>query len=194
MQRHLLTESTGRSRRYVDNDRLNGADPKGACNTGTRIRGGNSSGCKILGFSQRERTAEKSGEVADFPTQADYRFENESGSSISNSLEPEFEVNEDSIDAKIKVLTVRGDLNGLKSLLEAANPQQARLISSGIQRLESRAADVIAKELKGSVNREFPTHLRDKSVAEIYRLAREGDSAAQTARKLLTESRFKKGN
>lgn len=103
-------------------------------------------------------------------------------------------MNEDSIDAKIKVLTVRGDLNGLKSLLEAANPQQARLISSGIQRLESRAADVIAKELKGSVNREFPTHLRDKSVAEIYRLAREGDSAAQTARKLLTESRFKKGN
>ncbi|HEY6644126.1 RHS repeat-associated core domain-containing protein [Povalibacter sp.] len=174
---------------YVGNDPLNMLDPAGTCSTGSNIKGVEASGCKVLGFIRTENTKNQAGD----PTHDTADIENESGSAMPESSDSELAVHEDSIDAKIKALTVRGDVEGLKGLLEAANPQQARLISNGIQRLESRAADIIAKELKGSVNREFPTHLRDKSLNEIYRLARGGDPDAQTARKLLTDSRFKKG-
>ncbi len=61
-----------------------------------------------------------------------------------------------------------------------------------LQRLETTAADIIAAELRGSVNRVFPGRLREKTLAEILEGARNGDKACQTARKLLTDGRFLK--
>lgn len=54
------------------------------------------------------------------------------------------------------------------------------------------ASDVIAKEKKGSVRKEFPGELLDKTVEEIKKLAKEGSKAAQKAKKLLTDRRFDK--
>lgn len=99
---------------------------------------------------------------------------------------------EDSIDAKIKAYVRAGDYDGLRNLLDAASPQQVRTIQAGLTRLESTASQIISKELRGSVNRVFPAEMRDKTLAEINRLAREGNEAARTARKLLQDSRFKK--
>jgi hypothetical protein len=56
------------------------------------------------------------------------------------------------------------------------------------------ADEIISAERKGSIRREFPGEMLGKTQAEIDALARAGDRAARTARKLLTDSRFKKGN
>jgi RHS repeat-associated protein len=54
------------------------------------------------------------------------------------------------------------------------------------------AAEIIAAELKGSVNREFPSQYLGKTLAEIKKLAKCGDKPAQRALKILTDGRFKK--
>jgi hypothetical protein len=84
------------------------------------------------------------------------------------------------------------DHDELRNLLEAANPQQVRAIQAGLQRLESTASQILSKELRGSVNRVFPTEIRDKTLAELDRLAREGNEEAMAASKLLHDNRFKK--
>ena len=63
---------------------------------------------------------------------------------------------------------------------------------NALQRLRSKAGDFIARNCKGSVNKEFPSQLRDNTVEEIQNLARSGDSAAKKAIKLLTDTRFAK--
>jgi RHS repeat-associated protein len=60
------------------------------------------------------------------------------------------------------------------------------------RRLALRAIEIIAKELKGSVKSEFPSHLLDETLETIIKLAKQGDKAAQTAKKLLSDKRFKK--
>ena len=57
---------------------------------------------------------------------------------------------------------------------------------------EPTAGDIISKEKKGSINRVFPEEMRDKTRRQIEALAREGDRAARTAKKLLTDKRFNK--
>ncbi len=59
---------------------------------------------------------------------------------------------------------------------------------------DSIAQDVIAKEKKGSINREFPAEWLDKSLKEIEDAARQGDASARTAKKLLKDKRFDKGD
>jgi hypothetical protein len=54
------------------------------------------------------------------------------------------------------------------------------------------AQELIEKTRKGSVNREFPDELRDRTLEEITELAKKGDKRAQSARKLLTDKRFQK--
>jgi RHS repeat-associated protein len=54
------------------------------------------------------------------------------------------------------------------------------------------ARQIIAKYKKGSVSSQFPGEYLDESFDLIDKEARAGDSAAQTARKLLTDSRFNK--
>ena len=100
----------------------------------------------------------------------------------------------DSITAGVESAIARGDVRALQGLVEsgALNPAQSELAAAGIQRLETTAGEIIAKELKGSVLRVFPGQLRDKTLAEILAGARQGDKACQTARKLLTDGRFVK--
>ena len=57
---------------------------------------------------------------------------------------------------------------------------------------EPTAGDIISKEKKGSINRVFPGEMRGKTRSEIDELAKEGNRAARTARKLLTDKRFDK--
>ena len=120
----------------------------------------------------------------------------ESFSEVGSATEPAMEATsstvEDSIDAATKEAIRTGNYDRLKTLLDAASPDQVRVIQAGLKRLESTAEQVISKELRGSVNREFPTELRHKTLAEIYRRAREGDGVARKAKKLLEENRFKK--
>jgi len=78
-------------------------------------------------------------------------------------------------------------------LLEAVtDPKKRKLIEEGIKKLTTRADDYIAKNCKGSVNREFPGQYRDKTLEQIFKAARAGDKAARTAKKLLTDPRFLK--
>jgi hypothetical protein len=63
---------------------------------------------------------------------------------------------------------------------------------------ERTAGEIISADKKGSINRRFPGEMVDKTLAEIDAIARGSDKAAaraaKTARKLLTDRRFDKGN
>ena len=54
------------------------------------------------------------------------------------------------------------------------------------------AQDIISKEKKGSILREFPTPLLGKTLAEIEQLAKCGNKDARKAKKLLKDGRFNK--
>jgi RHS repeat-associated protein len=96
------------------------------------------------------------------------------------------------VDAAIEQAIRQGNIGELETLLEAANPEQAALLRNALQRLTSKAEQIIAKECRGSINREFPTQLRDNTLKEIMDAAKGGDSTARKALKLLNDSRFKK--
>jgi hypothetical protein len=98
------------------------------------------------------------------------------------------------IDAGIQQAAARGDVAELQAILEeaVATNEERALARSLIERLNSKATDIISKECRGSVRKEFPGEMLDKTLEQIYNLARSGDRAARTAKKLLTESRFKK--
>jgi len=100
----------------------------------------------------------------------------------------------DSFSQRIAIYIGRGDLRSLTNLYESGvlNPAQSQIARAGIERLSLTADQLIARELKASVLREFPGQLRQKTIAEIFQGAQNGDKACRTARKLLTDSRFKK--
>jgi len=54
------------------------------------------------------------------------------------------------------------------------------------------ARDIIGKEKKGAINREFPGEYLDKTMAEIERDAKQNVPNAKSAKKLLTDKRFDK--
>jgi RHS repeat-associated protein len=67
----------------------------------------------------------------------------------------------------------------------------------GFQRGEARllgktAGEIISLTKKGSINRVFPEQFRNKTLAEIEKLARTGNRAARTAIKLLKNRRYDK--
>jgi RHS repeat-associated protein len=92
------------------------------------------------------------------------------------------------LDSAIK----RGDTKAIEDMMEALGPGEQTLAKNALQRLNSKAGDIIAKECRGSINREFPSELRDKTLKEIMDAAKGGDSPARKAMKLLNDSRFKK--
>jgi len=57
---------------------------------------------------------------------------------------------------------------------------------------ERTAADIISAEKRGAINRVFPEQFRNSTLDRIRTLAQQGDRAAKTALKLLTDSRFDK--
>jgi len=85
--------------------------------------------------------------------------------------------------------------NELKNLAEQAAKKAAEDAAQAA-RLQQKAADIISKECKGGINREFPSEMRDKTLQEIKDLAKNGDSASKSAAKkalkLLNDNRFKK--
>jgi RHS repeat-associated protein len=99
---------------------------------------------------------------------------------------------ETSVDAAIRNAIAKGDVQELQTLLEAASPEQSSVIRSALDKFGSRATDWIAKNCKGSVNREFPGELRDKTLKEILDQSRTGDAVAKKAWKLLNDGRFQK--
>ena len=92
------------------------------------------------------------------------------------------------LDSAIK----RGDVKAIEGMMDALGPQHQAVARNAIQRLTSRAEDIIARECKGSINREFPEQLRQTTLEEIMKLNRAGDAAARKALKLLNDLRFKK--
>lgn len=96
------------------------------------------------------------------------------------------------VDAAIEQAIRQGNMGELETLLEASNPEQAAAIRSALQRLTSKAEQIIAKECRGSINREFPNELRENTLKEIMDAAKGGDSTARKALKLLNDLRFKK--
>jgi hypothetical protein len=60
-------------------------------------------------------------------------------------------------------------------------------------RLGSTAEQWIANHCKGGIYREFPGEFRNSTIREIDELAKQGNRAAQKAKKLLTDKRFRKG-
>ncbi len=57
------------------------------------------------------------------------------------------------------------------------------------------AKQIIDDTRKGSINREFPTEMKDKTLEDIQRLARKNgplNAVAKKAWKLLNDNRFKK--
>jgi hypothetical protein len=75
---------------------------------------------------------------------------------------------------------------------KAAQELEKKLVQEAAKRFKSKAEDIIAKECKGSINRRFPDQMRQKTLEEIERLAKEGDKPAQTAKKLLESLEYKK--
>ena len=75
---------------------------------------------------------------------------------------------------------------------DVLSPAARKAAETAIRRLESKASDIIARECVGKINRVFPEEMREKTLEEILKLARQGNKAAQTAKKLLTSSEYLK--
>ena len=103
---------------------------------------------------------------------------------------------ESTVDAAIRNAIARGNTRELQELIEAvgdiAAPGIREAAKKALERLTTEAEKIIAKECKGSIRAEFPGELMKKTLEEILELAKKGDPAARTAKKLLTENRFKK--
>lgn len=73
--------------------------------------------------------------------------------------------------------------------LSAAQTSRATQV---LYRLQNTAQDYISKYCKGSILGKFPSDLLQKTGKEIMDLAKTGNDKAQTAQKLLTDTRFAK--
>ncbi|WP_217698676.1 RHS repeat-associated core domain-containing protein [Pseudoxanthomonas indica] len=98
----------------------------------------------------------------------------------------------DSPNATLRSAIARGDVRQLEAIMESLAPAEQQLAKEAIRKFNSRAADWISRECRGSINREFPSQFRDKTLKEILELSKSGDSMAKKAWKLLNDSRFRK--
>jgi hypothetical protein len=57
---------------------------------------------------------------------------------------------------------------------------------------QEKARDIISRECEASILRRFPSQWLDETLGAIADAARKGDRDARTAKKLLTDGRFKK--
>ena len=64
--------------------------------------------------------------------------------------------------------------------------------SNSSDREEKTAEQIISEECKGSINREFPSEMKDKKLKEIRKIDKKGNKVAKKALKLLNDKRFKK--
>jgi hypothetical protein len=88
----------------------------------------------------------------------------------------------------------RGDAEAIQSILDAIADDDISVAlrqraQDAVAKFRSKAGDWIAKKCKGSINSEFPSELRNKTLEEIKNGA---DAVSKKAWKLLNDSRFKK--
>ena len=98
----------------------------------------------------------------------------------------------DSPNAALESAIARGDIAQLENLMEALSAQEQAVARNAIEKFSSRAGDWVAKRCRGSINHEFPSQFRDKTLKEILDQAKSGDSTAKKAWKLLNDNRFQK--
>jgi len=96
----------------------------------------------------------------------------------------------DSLRASLLQAIARGNTRQIKSLMDAlSDPKLRKAAQDALNKFGSRADDWIARNCKGSINREFPQSLRNKTLEEI----RHGNSKEyRKAWKLLNDKRFQK--
>jgi RHS repeat-associated protein len=103
---------------------------------------------------------------------------------------------DDSVSAAMRAAIAKGDPAEIEMILDAAGdvlqPTLRNAAREFLKDLRGTAQDMIARRCKGSINKVFPEELRNKTVEEIYKMARQGNEAARTAKKLLTDGRFRK--
>jgi RHS repeat-associated protein len=104
-----------------------------------------------------------------------------------------------SVDSSLTQAIARGDSAEIEEILEDAkdvlSDKAKQAGREAIKKLRTKAQDWIGQKCKGSVNQEFPSELKDKTLEEIRNLSRgKGDlaDAAKKAWKLLNDSRFLK--
>jgi RHS repeat-associated protein len=99
-----------------------------------------------------------------------------------------------SVDATITAAEGSGDVDSLLQLLDEniLNESQAARVNNLLEKFQSKATDWIAKKCKGSINREFPSQFKDKTLGEIKRAAKEGQELARKAWKLLNNKEYRK--
>ena len=99
-----------------------------------------------------------------------------------------------SLDSAITKAASRGDVAELRTLLSIAEKGslQRSAAKKAIDRLMSKGGDIVAKECKGYINRQFPGTMREKTLQEIWKLAVKGNKDARTAKKLLSRQKYKK--
>jgi len=102
----------------------------------------------------------------------------------------------DSVTASLEAAIRNGNPGEIQAILDTAgevlSPAARQAAQTALRRLGSKASDIISRECVGKINRVFPEQMREKTLEEIIRLARQGDKAAQTAKKLLTSGEYLK--
>jgi RHS repeat-associated protein len=98
------------------------------------------------------------------------------------------------LHTRLMAAIATGNAAALRTLIGtgALSEEQEALAQSTLDRLALTAEEIIARECRGSINREFPSEFLDETLEQIMQLARQGIGAAQKALKLLNDSRFKK--
>jgi hypothetical protein len=100
-------------------------------------------------------------------------------------------------DHAIAQAAAKGDLTRLKDLINSGglSAGERKAAEAAIKRLTDTAQNIISKELKGSVRREFPSDMLKMKLKDIMELAKGAGPLAEKARKalkLLKDSRFRK--
>jgi RHS repeat-associated protein len=115
------------------------------------------------------------------------------------NLTDSFGKQSNSVDSTLNQAIARGDSAEIEEILEDAkdvlSDKSKQLGRDAIKKLRTKAQDYIGQKCKGSVNQEFPSQLKDKTLEEIRNLSRgKGDlaDAAKKAWKLLNDGRFQK--
>ncbi|MFS1524430.1 RHS repeat-associated core domain-containing protein [Microbulbifer sp. 2304DJ12-6] len=96
----------------------------------------------------------------------------------------------DSLRAALMQAIARGNTRQIRNIMDAlSDPKLRKAAQDALDKFGSKADDWIGKNCKGSINREFPENLRNKTLEEIRR----GNSKEyKKAWKLLNDKRFQK--
>jgi RHS repeat-associated protein len=100
----------------------------------------------------------------------------------------------DSVSASLNKAIAGGNPAEIKLVLEAGGLSAAQIARAQqvVYRLENTAQEYIGKYCQGSLNNAFPRQYLSKTGQEILKEAKSGIPDAQSAQKLLTDSRFLK--